>query len=338
MRRSRSAPEAGLRRCYCWVRTMESGYVPDTSADEPLRLRWLVPIRGIFQSVYERWADPWLDAPMPPLSLETAVTWRLANEGDREAMNAWFSFYNEYFSPDDANTYSSSETLLEGEDTLTRLEAAGRTTAGDVALAFVLAASLHTQSHLRVRWLRFERREERLLPHSGGPPVEFSVLPGWDLAQGLRLEERDRIVRSYAHVRRAFPSESDHSFRRALGAYRVAMTSRFLDATAILLCASLEALAADDEASVVSRRLIPRFLSVTEAAQAEDVLKRLYLLRHWFAHSILIPLMREKETRLTTLRDGAALVKEILASALADDSFFDVSARGVREARAYLDS
>jgi hypothetical protein len=115
------------------------------------------------------------------------------------------------------------------------------------------------------------------------------------------------------------------------------MTSRFLDATAILLCASLEALAGDDEARVVSRRLIARYFSGDEAG-GREILERLYLLRHWFAHSITIPAMRDSETRIRTTQEGITLVKEILISALADTAFFEASARGIREARAYLDS
>jgi hypothetical protein len=115
------------------------------------------------------------------------------------------------------------------------------------------------------------------------------------------------------------------------------MTSTFVDATPILLCAALEALAADFNSAVVIRRLVPRHLISSEESVARERLETLYLLRHWFAHSASIPRMSDIDSRKRALSEGVEVVKEILRAAVADDAFFEASASGVKAARIYLD-
>lgn len=226
-------PSLGKHPGPSWTMQTREAVIPGRY-DAPMPLRWLIPIRGVFQSIHERWSDPFNESPMSPLSLEANVTWRAVNETDREAKRAWFEFYRDYVSKDDAEAWVFADSLLEGEDASTSEGSSAPTRANEITVAFLLAASLHTQCYLRARWLRFDQSEGVQRPNSGGQPVEFSLLPGWPRQQPLEGAARERIAHAYSHVRRAWPPASDHSFGRALEAYRVAMTARFLEATAIL--------------------------------------------------------------------------------------------------------
>lgn len=102
------------------------------------------------------------------------------------------------------------------------------------------------------------------------PPrsIRLARLESWPLQQPTTAEGRRRIAETFPFVKRAFEVPHEHSFLGAVGAYRVAMTSTFVDATPILLCAALEALAADFNSAVVIRRLVPRHLISTEDSVA----------------------------------------------------------------------
>lgn len=81
--------------------------------------------------------------------------------------------------------------------------------------------------------------------------------------------------------------------------------------------------------------MVPRFASPDDSA---DRVSQLYLLRHWFAHGLLIPKMKDKDVHARTMAQAIDVVKEILRNALADDEFFAASGRGVKEARSYLEA
>jgi hypothetical protein len=312
--------------------------VPEPSYEGPIKLRWLAPIRGIFQDLHERWVTPWQEQPMEPLTLMPGVEWRAATDEDRRLMGGWFSFYEQFVARDEAERLTGADSVLSGEDTLSQEEARKRNPF-PIVLPFIIGASLHTECFLRTQWLRFDQQSDGTFrPHSGGPAIRLARLESWPLQQRTTAEDRRQIAETFQFVKRAFEVPHEHSFLRAVGAYRVAMTSTFVDATPILLCAALEALAGDFNSAVVIRRLVPRYLTSTEDSVGRERLEALYLLRHWFAHSALIPKMSDMESRKRALSEGVEILKEILRAAVADDSFFEASASGVKKARAYLDS
>src|SRR5687767_13735883 len=92
--------------------------------------------------------------------------------------------------------------------------------------------------------------------------VRTTRLSDWPQSVLVDEESRNRVCRTFGYVRRAFHAPTDHPFLRAVGRYRGAVFSQFVEATAILLCASLEALGKLDAGPgqpQVLERLVPKY-------------------------------------------------------------------------------
>lgn len=302
------------------------------AAEKPRGI-WLAPIKGVFFSPFERWANPFEEDTFE-CQVEPGVQWRSTTDVDRALMTDWFDFFKDNHSRHESESTTSADTVLRSvepglieaqEDIQSRL------------IAFTLALSLQTRTPLAARLLRFELEEtaeQRFLPHSGYPPTETVRLAGWPLQQQLGRSQLEAVPESYAAVWRIFQQPIEHGVRRCLGGYRGAVASLgFLDAIPILACASLEALSATHK----SGKVIERVARYSSAEDATSRLESLYRLRQWFAHGADIPEMREPGVRITVVEDGLSLVKEIILAAVKDSELFDAASSGVKAVKNYLE-
>ena len=300
-------------------------------ADPPL-LIWRAPLRGVFQD--QREGDPF-NVTTFSRQLEAGVVWRSTDEDDREMMSDYFDFYAEGHAAAEADAMIYSASVLSSEE-----PGLGSNFGPGLGLdTFINALSLHTAAPLSIQLLRFEIEtsdEVRIFPNSGTRLFRTVHLPSWGAApfqQPIGTTTIDAVADSYPRVKLVLEQSEDHGLRRSLGAYRAAISDHtFIHAIPVLLCASLEALAASyKEASVLSR--IARY-----APEESKTLESLYKLRHWFAHGATIPEMKDPAVRIETLDKGIALVKEILVRAYADTDLFEAAAQGAPAVKGYLDS
>lgn len=295
---------------------------------------WLAPVKGVFYSPFERWANPF-EEDLFDISVEPGIQWRSTTADDRERMTDWFDFYKDAFSKDQRDRMNSANTVLRAvePDFIDQMADIG----GRV-VAFTLALSLKTSAPLASQVLRFEMEESaerRLFPHSGNSVAETMHLPGWSLQQELGRSQLEDIPPVYLAVWRAFEQPVDHGMRRCLGAYRAAIASKgFVDAVPILACSALEALCATHKSGTVINRLA-RYSGSGDTTTTR--LERLYRVRHWFAHGADIPEMRDQQVRIAVIEDGLRVVKQIILSALQDTRLFDAGRAGPRAVKAYLE-
>lgn len=315
------------------------------SEDIPIRVRtvapaerpkgiWLAPIKGVFYSPFEKWADPFEEDAFE-CEVEPGVSWHSTNDGDRELMADWFDFFKENHSKAESESTVSADTVLRSVGT-GFLDA--QADVPSRIIAFTLALSLRTSSPLSSQLLRFEVEETpegQLLPHSGHVPTKTMQLPGWPLQQQLGRSELETIPPIYVAIWRVFQEPIEHGLRRCLGAYRAAVASvGFVDAVPILGCASLEALSATHKSGKVIQR-VARYSSGENASQR---LEAFYRLRQWFAHGADIPDMRDPVLRMRTVEDGLSLVKEIVLAALKDPELFAAASSGAKAVKNYLEA
>jgi hypothetical protein len=308
--------------------------VPEPEPQPPTEVMWLAPVRGVFIDARERYprGHEVEGVALDPLPLEGGVEWRLSpSDAERELMERWFEFYRDGVAKVEATDFVHADTVLVGAPFPLNESMPPFVT------SFVIAASLHVDSRVRSRMLLFDHSGGEWQPHSAASMEQFTRLQNWSPQRPVQPETREAITRTYVAVRRGVARGLEHPFFLALAGYRMAASSGFSEVTAILLCSALEAIAADDESGVVTRRLVPRYLDSTEPSEAEGRLADLYLLRHRFVHSTLIPRMGDAKVRAQALSEGYAVVKEILRNAIADDRLGDTAAQGVRNARQFLD-
>jgi hypothetical protein len=294
---------------------------------------WLAPMKGVFFSPSERWANPFEEETFE-CAIEPGIKWRSRTEEDQALMVDWFDFFKE------VHAQSQKDSMI-WADTILRSTEPGFIDSFDEIpskiIAFILAVSLRTRAPLRTQLLRFELEEtpeERFLPHSGNHPTETMRLRGWPGQQQLGRSELEAVPDTYARVWKIFQLPIEHGLRRCLGAYRAAIASLgFVDAVPILSCAALEALAATHK----SGKVIERITRYSSADDASSRLETFYRLRQWFAHGADIPEMRDVEIRLTTVENGLLLVKEIILGALQDQDLFAAASSGVKAVKTYLD-
>jgi len=293
---------------------------------------WLAPVKGVFYSPFEKWANPF-EEDLFDITLSPGIQWRSTTVDDRERITDWFDFYRDAFSKDQRERIIWADTVLRAfePDFIDQMVGIhGR------VIAFTLALSLKTSAPLASQVLRFEMEESaegRLLPHSGSREAETIHLPRWPLQQQLGRSQLDEMPPVYAAVWRVFEQPVDHGLRRCLGAYRFAIASKgFVDAVPILACSALEALSATHK----SGKVIDRVARYSSSGDAAARLARLYRVRHWFVHGADIPEMRDEQARLNVIQDGLRLVKEIILSALQDKNLFDAGKAGPRAVMAYL--
>lgn len=306
-------------------------YRTGPSAERP-RGVWLAPVKGVFYSPSERWANPF-EEDLFDITLEPGIHWRSTTDDDRERMTDWCAFYRDAFSKHQRERMIGAGSVLRALEPNFIDQMAG---AYGRVVAFTVALSLKTSAPLASQVLRFEMEESaerQLLPHSGNPEAETIHLPGWPLQQQLGRSELEEMPPVYAAVWRVFEQPIDHGMRRCLGAYRAAIASRgFIDAVPILACSALDALSATHKA----REVIDRVARYASSGDAAARLQRLYLVRHWFAHGADVPEMRDEQARMDAIQDGLRLVKEIILSALQDETLFDAGKAGPKAIRAYL--
>ena len=323
---------------------------PTLTRDRPIPMRsrtvpqsehprgiWIAPIKGVFQDVFERWADHFNETTFS-IELEPGIVWRSTTSEDRSRLTDWFDFYQEFHAPDEA------QSVIQGADSVLSptepgpLEERGHAYARLVG--FVTALSLHTAVPLNGRLLSFEIEESpeaRVLPVGGFHPIETTRLRTWGnrLQEPLPLSRMEEVPPTFQAVMRALDQTIDHAFLRTISAYRGAVSRQvFMDAIPILTCASLEALTGAYKEDAVIRRLVPRYVPDADRSHLEQ----LYRLRHWFAHGAAIPEMRDPTVRDQTLDKGLALTKEILRTALADEDLFNAATSGTRTLGRLLDS
>lgn len=229
-----------------------------TPPSEHPRGMWIAPIKGVFRDVAERWADPFNEATFS-IELEPRIVWRSTTPEDRSRLADWFDFYQEVHAPNEAHS------VIEGADSVLSATEPGaldeRDHAYPVLVGFVTALSLHTAIPLNGRVLSFEIEDSpnaRTLPVGGSHPIETTSLRTWGarLQEPLLLSRMEEVPPTFRGVMRAFDQTIDHAFRRAIGAYRGAISRQvFMDAIPILTCASLEALSGAYKEEGVVRRL-----------------------------------------------------------------------------------
>jgi hypothetical protein len=295
-----------------------------TPEAERVRTAWLAPIEGVFRDLRE----DLFALPDFSYELEPGVIWRSKTKSDQRLIDDWFRFYQEYVAKDEIESARSADSALRSDTEHDNFP--------EKVTALILALSLHTRTPLAGWALHFDLNHDgEVTGQSGNPPSSRTLrLRGWNEAQPITRSVLLAVTRTYADVARirALP---DLGVGRSLGAYRGAISrGGFVDVVPILACASLEALVASDKSAVVIRRVIPRYAS---ADPAEETLKSLYKLRHWFAHGATIPEMREADVRLRVLDDGLTVIKEILRAAYADQALVKAGESGVKAVRAYLD-
>jgi hypothetical protein len=293
---------------------------------------WLAPVKGVFYSPSERWANPF-EEDLFDITLEPGISWRSTTDQDRQRITDWFDFFRDAFSKLQSERFIWANTVLRSLEPDFIDQMAG---IHERMVAFTLALSLKTSAPLASQLLRFEMEESaegRLLPHSGNPEAETMHLPGWSLQQELGRSQLEEMPPVCAAVWRVFEQPIDHGMRRCLGAYRAAIASKgFVDAVPILACSALEALSATHR----SGKVIDRVARYTSSGDAAARLERLYRVRQWFAHGADIPEMRDSQVRMNVIQDGLRLVKEIILSALQDKNLFDAGIAGPRAVGAYL--
>jgi hypothetical protein len=270
--------------------------------------------------------------------LGPGLVWRTVREADLELFDQFWDFFTEGISAWARKRLRDADTWLVGE---ADDEAAIQAVPGQV-VSFAVAASLQGRTAIQTRFMIFEGKDGLLSPwHSRAEDwVRVTRPRGWSSSVQVdqeNLERRERIAASFGYVRRAFGSADSHAFLRAVGRYRGAIFSQFVEATAILLCASLEALSKFEFRRVqkqIRRRLLPRYSKKT--GNEEEVLAELYKLRDASAHG-LIHELDTKTRRGEALSQGYDLTRQILRSALADNKLYEEATKGPDEMKAYLD-
>jgi hypothetical protein len=273
-------------------------------------LIWLAPVSGIVD-INERFPSPFgEEQQLDPVPLEDGVTWHLSpTERHRSLLRRYYDFYGDFYAASEAEIHVDADTVLEGDPALAEAPME------PYVLCFVMAASLHLDGAISSHMLRFQIDGEAR-PHSGFPKLEATRLSEWPEGTVIDVPTASLIAETYRNVRRAFARPQEHPSRRFAAAYRAAMGSTFVDPIPVLLCASLEAIAG----SYKERQVIPRLLQYATSLDVNEVrrrLKRLYKLRHWFAHSAAIREMQSASNRATALQEGYPLAKEIVRNALA---------------------
>jgi hypothetical protein len=312
------------------------GGIDDDASPRDL-LIWRCPVRGIFLDIRD--FDPRQEIAAMSHVLEDGVVWRRTTPTDQREVESWFEFFRDFHSKEDASRQAYAATMLVGQVPEEVSTEVWRRHSRQIQ-AFVVSATLMTRrASLQYQYLRFHAEPPHgVVAHSGGQENRTVILPGWPSPhqEALLRSQVDGIVRVFPFVTRVLLQPRDHSFMRAVGAYRAAIgQTRYVDGIPVLLCACLEALTATSTSEKVVRRVASNFVASSDGQQK---LERLYLLRHWFAHGLEIAEMRDPEVRDRTLEEGLAVVKEVVRNALMDDAFFEAATVGLRAARAYLDS
>jgi hypothetical protein len=292
-----------------------------------------VPIGGMFPSVFH--FAPGM-GPEFERTIGPGATWRRTTEADRELLAAWFDFYKDFHSAEDARRGEYEPTVLATDEPI-REDEEHMNDWGYLITSLVLAATLCTK-HIGLRYqsMHFAVDSDRQRPKAGTRRFETLRLASWGgpAAEEITPTLADAIVRLVPFVGRALRQPIDHRVARAVVAYRVATSSaHFADHIPVLLCASLEALTGSSKEGLVLRR-VEGFVQSTDA---HDKLKRLYLNRQWFAHGADVPAMREVTARDRALDDGLTIVKEVIRNALLDDEFFDAAFGKPRDVAKFLE-
>jgi hypothetical protein len=250
-------------------------------------------------------------------------------------MADWYDFFGEFHADRESDSLVGADLLLSPDkpSLLEELESVG-----GALDAFLISLSLHTRTPLTWQLMRFEIEESAegaLIPHSGARLGRGVQLRSWRLAQPITRTTIAAVVETYPSVRQVRGDPLDNGLARSLGAYRAATSSQtFIDAVAILACASLDALTVTHRSEDVIARVVPRYVP-------EDVrphLEALYLLRHWFAHGAKVPEMKDPEVRFRTLDQGLQAVKDALRAAFADPELLAAARSGVKAVKAHLRS
>lgn len=272
------------------------------------------------------------------VELEPGLAWRTVRKTDGELFDRFWEVFGDGIAVWERKELGRADTWLVGE---AADKVALQQTPTQV-LAFAVAASLQGRTAIQTRFMIFENRDEGPRPWRSHYEdwVRTIRLGDWSTSVQVdeeNLEKRERVGKSFGYVRRAFHAPGDHAFTRAVGRYRGAVFSQFVEATAILLCASLEALgkfAVRRGQRQVARRLLPKY-SKNEGGE-EDVLEQLYKLRDASAHGLVHELDTRTE-RGEALRRGLDLTRHILRNALADDELYERASKGEDAMKAYLD-
>jgi hypothetical protein len=272
------------------------------------------------------------------VELEPGLVWRTVLKNDRELFDRFWGVHRHVIAESERFHLGNADTWLEGE----AFDEDDVRTILPKVISFAVAVALNESVAIQTRFMVFANRDDGPTP---GPHSNFedwvrtTQFQGWSSSVPADNEEsRERIRKSYRDVRRAFTATADHAFLRAVARYRGAVFSQFVEATAILLCASLEALGmVEDEKgqTQVKKRLIPRY-SKNEGSERE-VMNRLYRLRDASAHG-LVHRLKTRGKRGQALRQGFELTRLIIRNALSDDELHVAASKGPDAMKAYLDS
>lgn len=293
---------------------------------------YIAPIRGLFLPPERRQDRIEVD-------LGSGLAWRTPTPEDRRRLTLWAEFFSLGGSKLEARQLAAAATVLTRDSVEVERDESDEQFGWD-RLAFLVTLTLHLSASVGTRTILFEKHEKDDVEVVGNTDSDRTLrLPNWTRAVPMPQDLPERVPASFAAVRRAIRAEDGHRFKRSVGAYRAAIFADFLEPTAILLCATLEALGTTSGSKILERlseRLIPRWSRASPLDRPdEEVLARLYRLRSVYVHGDALrwPAL---EDRLTILEDGLNLTKRILASALTDDQYFEVAGAGKKALERYL--
>lgn len=298
----------------------------------PPEFMFLSPIKGLsFAHLGYSSAASWEE------ELDPGFVWRTARKTDPDLFDHFWGFFADGIAVWERDQLKTADTWLEGE------VAAANTiqqVPGQV-VSFAVTATLHGRVTIFTRFMIFKNRDEGPSPWASPSvdPIRTLRLGPWPFSVSIDDESRRRVKESYQHVRRAFDAPPDHAFLRAIGRYRGAVFSQWVESTAILLCASLEALGkfkGEPGQARVTDRLIPRYSK--KQGNEIDVLKQLYDLRHASAHGGVHEDLDTREKRIEALDRGLALTRHIVRNALADNDLYARATKGPPAMMDYLDT
>jgi hypothetical protein len=225
------------------------------SATSERRDQWLVPIQGVFRDHLE---EETFRPPGPfSIRLEPGLEWRSKTEADQQLIAEWYQSWSEHLGSLTRDTAEGADSVLsaEGQEGMT----------SEMVASFVLALSLHTRVRILSQRLHFRYEGSDRPYHEGDPPARTIRLRDWPEEEPITQVTRLAVADTFTRIR-ALRQDPQTGVAWALGAYRSAISHHdFVDAVAILACASLEALSAEDGAKPVIER-VERFASTEDAA------------------------------------------------------------------------
>jgi hypothetical protein len=108
---------------------------------------WLAPIKGVFYSPFERWANPFEEDSFE-CDVEPGIKWRSTTEEDRALLTDWFDFFKDAHPKNERERMTWAATVLRSMDPAF-LDAL--TEGPSRVIAFIIALSLRTRAPLSAR-------------------------------------------------------------------------------------------------------------------------------------------------------------------------------------------